>query len=822
MAARTAGLLTRASAFHGRSKPVRDEDEGITAAERRDILASIDQVAIGNRINRGASRAAIVARKKGFVFPLVVNLIVILVTGATILALAFIFRERDQSIEAGSVVVTSAEGKLIQEIKRESDSKLQEKDRAISDIQGRLSSIDKQRSDLVASFEQRIALREAELRSSLKAELDREKQRLTDLGLSESAIQSRLKKFEAEKMAEYNSQLEAFKKQAAADKAAVDARLAQARDEYQKNISGLNDERRKILDDAKSREDQLRATMDAKTKELEGQSAAAQASLAKAQSDLSRLEDQRSRAQATEDRTLGLYGSIRTSLRDRRYEDALASITNLESYLNDPSVLAIPAIQARRAADLFVADALRSLARTELERTSVDSTKLLIQAELLASARDASAAGDKALKAGDFAAAAARYRDSLATVPEILAAHDYFMNRARDEEAARRARLDTALAEADRAWKSGDAEASVGRYAEALSALSLDEGARSAMLARIGQAGAESAAKAGKAADSRAARESLAVANRSLAAGRWNEAIAGYIGLVASWPAAEQVSEALKGIGAARAGMDRDYEARAAAYEKTIADLKAEAQRSSDAFQEQIKTFSSSLQESRQGMAVYEKRLSDARAEQAASEKRLVDSRQESSVSEQRAAASEQRLAEARAQVQSSQDEIDRLQKQLAAVQSATAQAGLQAGTIRPADAASASAGDLKALAELRAQVGGLKQEYAAYLEAENVAAAKTGDSALLARQKRLAAFLGGNELKALFPELGGLVDSQITAYHQQISLETLRTAADIAIQATKAKTAAERGASLDSNARHYADDPTILGFINALREMLR
>jgi hypothetical protein len=297
MGIRTTGLLKRASEFHGRSKPaasastaleLQDEsDEGITAAERREIIASIDKVASRNRISVASGKSNVVPLKKGFVFPLVVNLLILVVTASALVALALIFRQRDQGVEAGGVAVTTAEGKLIQEIRRESDSKLLEKDKAITEIQDRLGSIDKQRGELAASFEQRVGQRELELRAALKVELDAERKRLTDLGFSEAAIQERLKKFEAERTAAFNLQLEGIKKKAEADKAAEDARLAQARDEYQKSIADLNDERKKIQGDASTREDQLRASMDAKTKELEGQSAAAKAGLAKAQSDLS-------------------------------------------------------------------------------------------------------------------------------------------------------------------------------------------------------------------------------------------------------------------------------------------------------------------------------------------------------------------------------------------------------------------------------------------------------------------------------------------------------------------------------------------------------
>jgi hypothetical protein len=684
------GLLKRASKLQEHESPSAwqasfsssDKDEGLTEEERREIVASIDEVASRTGISRGAGRSRAVPLKKGFVFPLVVNALALVFTAAVLLGLALIFRRQDQSIAAGNAVVTTAEGKLIREIKRESDSKLQEKDKAIAEIQGRLSSIDRQRNELAASIEQRINARETELRAALQAELDRERALLAERGLSESDIQERIKKIEAQKTAELNRKLDEFRQKVEAEKAAEEARLALVRDEYRKNISDLNEERKKILDEAKKNEERLRASLDARAKELEGQSAAAKASLAKAQSDLSRLEEQRGRTQAAEDRILGLYGSIRVALRERRFEDSLSSIAALKSYLDEPSLLSVANLQARREADIFIAEALGSLARTELERAKVDVSKLLGQAELLAAARAASTAGTKALKAGDLATAAAKYRESLAAVPEILAAHDYF-------------------------------------------------------------------------------------------------------------------------IAGARKGMEMDFAARAAAYEKTIADLRSDAGRSASSLQDE----SASLKAALQG----------AKDAQASTGKSLAES-------ERGRAESEKALAEAERNLEASKAEVERLQKRLEAAMALSAEASAKSGAVsgETAAAAAASASDARALAELRARANALSEEYASYLKTEKAAAGATGDFAIVDRQKRLIGFLGGKEVKTLFPELGTLVDSQISSYRQQISLETLRTAADIAIQAATAKTAGEKRAALDANARHYADDPTISDFISTLRELLK
>jgi hypothetical protein len=780
------GLLRRASRFHAPSHasdwraPLSssEEDDGITAEERRAIIADIDQVASRTRIAGSAARSSPKPAKRGFVFPLVVNVLAIGFTAACLLALALAFRQRDQVTAELSSAVTTAEGKLIREIKRDSDSKLQEKDKAIAEIQRRLSSIDRQRGELAASIGQKISEREAELRAALKAELDAERAKLAGKGYSEADIQDRIKKLEAQKTAEFNRRLDEYRRSVEAERAAEEARLAQVRSEYQRDISGLNEERKRILDEAKRSEDRLRASLDARARELEGQGAAARESLARAQAELGRLTEQRAKSAAAEERIVGLYGAIRAALRERRFDSALASVSALDSFMADPSVASDPSLKARREADLFISEALGSLARIELERSSADVTRLLGQAELLASVRESSAAGARALRAGDAAAAAERYRAALAAVPEILAAHDYFMSAAREADAAEAARLKAALEDAERAWRAGSFAECSRRYAEALSALPIDEAQRAAMLARLARPDPASVAAAAKASDSAAARDAYASASRNLAAGKWPESIALFAGLVGAYPAAEQVPAALEGIGTARAGMESDYAARAAAYEKSIAELRAEAGAAATGLQSESATLG----------------------------------------------AAEKAQAEAERQLKAAQSEIARLQRQLEAAAAASAEAAARSGAVPPeaAAAAQAASADSLALAELRGRAKALQDEYASFLGAERAAAGAGGDFAVEEGRARLAAFLGGKEVAALFPELAGIVDARLGAYRQQLSLETLRTAADIAIQAASARTAKDKDAVLDVNAKHYSTDRTISDFIGVLRDLLK
>ncbi len=787
---RNSGLLERASALRrqhrvssrnapelaGARRPAapkpaeREGEEGISEDDRAEILAAIEGVSRGNRISAGSELMILHPRRKGFVFPLAVNVIAAILTVGGLLGLSLFFGRSRAGVQEGQGVVASAEGKLIQEIKKESESKLLEKDKAIADIQGRLMTIDKQRSDLASSLEDRVKAKEAELKASMQVELDKERKRLTALGLSEDAIKQRLKAFEDQKNAEFNRELAAFQKQVDAEKAAKDAELAGLRDEYQKNISSLGDERKKIQDEASAREQTLRSTLDAKTKELETQTAAAKAGMDKAKADLAQLQDQKARAQSAEDRILGLYGTIRAALRDRRFEDAAAGTAALVSYLNDPTVVSAPSIQGRREADLFIADALGSLARGEVAKASEDSSLLLRQSELLASVRDSVATAGKALRAGDTATAQAKYNQALAAVPEILAAHSYFIDKARDEETLRVAKLNDSLAAGDRSYKAGDLAGASARYSEALSYLPIDERARSSIAQRFAQAGAAEADKARRAADTKAAADPAAAARRDLAAGHWQQAIAGYLGVISAYPAADQTAESVKGIESARAGMVKDSDSRTAADAKTIADLKA----ATDVSAADLRT----------GLADLQKRY-DASLARAA-----------------------------------------QLEKDLATARSDTAKAAAEAASTSQAAAAAAQAGDIAALKKEVDRLKGVEtaynqviDAYSSYSSSEDQARKGADAGAAIAAKASLDAFLDNPATQAAFPRMGERVGRLLQDYQKSLSSETLLSAAEIAIEATRLKTPKEKQDYLDAQATRYATaNPQLKDFIDKFK----
>lgn len=756
------------------------EGSGIDADDRREILEAIDKVASSNRISAGPESFVLKPRRRGLLFPLLVNLAALVLTAAAVLGLKEISARREAAVVQSGTAVSTAEGRLLQELKRESDSKLQEKDKAISDIQNRLLALDKERGDLASSMEERVKRREADLKAELAAALEKERQRLGEQGLSEIAIQERLKRLEAEKSAALRRELETFQKQSEAEKKAAEERFARLRDEYQASIASLVDDRKRIQDEASRRESELRSSLEAKARELESQSAEAKADLAQARSELARLQAQKDRDDAVEDRIIGLYGSIKAALRDRSFAAAADGAAALSAYLNEPAVAQSPALQSRRETDLFAADALGALARAEIARTGADATKLLNQAELLAAARNASTAASKALRAGDVATAQAKYREALEKIPEILAAHEFFLGRLREEETARLARLKESLSLADSAYRAGDTATASLRYAEVLEYLPIDEATRRTLAARFGQVSISMSEKARREADTKAARDPLSAARKDLAAERWAAALHGYVGVLAAFPLAEQAIDAQRGVASALEGMEANARAKAEADARTIADLGSEMNR--------LKAES-------------EKNIAERDTERA----KLV------------------------AEADDKDARIAKLEELLSKAQRESAGAAAAASAASPAAAQAAKEGDITALkaevdrlSVVAAKYDRITSSYAEYASAEDSALAAGGPGSLVDARTKLEAFLGAAELREVMPGFRDRISRYERAYQEAGQREVLYNALDLVDGAIRAKDSDARERYFSDLEQRYADAPAMLDFLKGLRKSIR
>lgn len=761
---------------------------GISPDDQREIERQIDAVSRRSKLSIRSEDFIVKPQRKGFVFPLVVNVLALLVTAAVVLFLSQLFHQRDLEIASSASSLETAEGKLLRELKREAETKLLEKDKAIADFQSKLIQLDKERAALAANINERVSSREAQLRAALKSEIEAERARLAAESMSDAAREARLKNYENQKNAELDRQIAAARKEAEAEKAAAENRFNQLKEEYQKSIASLSDERKKLQDETKRREAEIRAETEASIRALAAQGAETQAKLESARSQLAALEEQKNRRAVVEDQIIGLYDGIRSALRERRFEAAVTSANALVSYLNDPAVVSDQSLKARRDTDLFVAETLGIYARNELARATIDTTKLLEQASILAAAREASLAAQNALKSGDTATAQARYAEALAKVPEILAAHSYFIERSQAEEETRKARLMENLDAADRAFKSKDFSLMLSRYSSALEYLPVTSNEKQKLISQIGRAAAAEV-EASAAADAtarttaqtalaeeqtKAARPLAMEASRRLSTKEWAQAIAAYTELISRYPRADQVETALSGIRAASAEMASSAEAERT---KTKEAIHAEIERAEEA---------------------------RARADAALAE-----------------------LAQARLSESKLKADIENLKRQLSEAQEKTASAAASSSAGSSAVEA-ARAGkiieleaEVKRLSTIASRYEEIVANYKSYRDFESLNLS-TDTEALVAASAKLDTFLDSEAVRQTLPGLRDSIARYREAYIRSGQREVLYNALDILEGALRLRDDTARQRYFKDLESRFEGDSGMLAFIEGLRKNIK
>ncbi len=616
----------------GRDEFAFDPDSGISEEDQKDVLRQIERVATQNRMDVRPEEFAVKAAKRGILFPVLVNLVAVIALVGGLGALYFFFQKGETQLSRSETGTITAEGKLIETFKKESEARLLEKNQQINQIQDRLQQIDKQRQDLQANMDSKIQERESQLKASMAAELEAEKARLQKQGLSEKDINSRLAALEAQRNAESSRQLEAFRAQAETDRQKADENLKALQAEFNSNLSKANLERQQVLDESKKREADLQAQLEQKTKEAASTQASSQQALAAFQS-------QKQQEDLVAGQLVGLYTVVKADISARDYPKALASLQAIRDYVTRADVAVLPAIQQRQDVDLFVVDSLSSYVQGQLSPAAMDTSSLVAAAGQISEVRTAVSQADTQARAGNIAEAEVLYDKALAVIPEIARSYAYFTTKARDAQSAREQVLNAGLTRAEAAFDAGRDPDMLAAYKDALSYLPETSVRLDTTLSNILSAGSEQGRTRTLADQGRAAAPILSQAEASLSKGKPADALSRYLTILDRYPQSPQAPAAVKGISKAAAALSDSADARLSAQEKELGAQVAALQGSKDnaaAFQKKI-----------DALAAENQRLKTA-ADKAAAD---AAARQATAVGQQSAPGSSQDLASLRARL---------------------------------------------------------------------------------------------------------------------------------------------------------------------------
>lgn len=396
-----------------------EETSGISEADQREIREEIERVAAENRIQVSGDLLEYTPQRNGAIFPIVANLAGLLLLGAGILVLFLLFRSEDASIRSAQQSVAATESRLIQELRRETEAQLAEKEAEIEQIVARLESISQERAALARDIEEQIRQREAELEEQFRAELEAERRRLQALNLTETEIEARLAEYEAQKRQEYNERLAAFQDRMLAERERLEEDLDSLESQFSQTLEQANQERQAILQESEARISELQSEFQARLDQSE-------AELSAAQRQLNRLSQSREREALIRGQITGLYGTISENLQEGAYEAALENLDTLETLLNEAATFQVDALREERATNLFMVRTLREYIRNIQETNNPETLARLSDASLVLRAQELRDEAESALQAGNEELARTLYRQALETIPAVAESFAYF------------------------------------------------------------------------------------------------------------------------------------------------------------------------------------------------------------------------------------------------------------------------------------------------------------------------------------------------------------------------------------------------------------
>jgi len=260
---------------------VLDDSSGISVEEQKEILSQINGIAEENRkkLSQNASQSEktplINAKKKGSVFPLIVNISAIVIIGIGLLLLISFNSSVDSQARTGSVVYNFTERALIEEIRK--------------------------------STAEQIAVKEMEI----------------------ALISSRMEEIDKELLQLYSSNISLTSEQIAARE-----RLLASQENFRKELSVLNEERSRILEASRVREAQLRAQLDERTREFAAAELKVSGELEAAMKELEQLTNEQQKLNAIDAHFAGSLTSISEMIQKSQYDQAVQSTANLREFIN--------------------------------------------------------------------------------------------------------------------------------------------------------------------------------------------------------------------------------------------------------------------------------------------------------------------------------------------------------------------------------------------------------------------------------------------------------------------------------------------------------
>ena len=383
------GLYHRALQIHSRTPAaVSDEDAGISGEERLEIAREIEEAVSRARIEIGPEAFTLVARRRGFRFPLILNLSAALLLAAGIPVLLWAFHVQEQVFSAGVTAVTGAEGRLLETMREEAERRLGEKDREIADQVRRMSALRSERDRLREDMADRIRAKEKELQDDLERKLRDQRDRLGGR-LSEEQVIARLAALEEQLRERLTREVNEFARREQDAAARRELEIERGLESAGTGLEAVRSERGRLAD----------------------------AIPAPAPPAVETAE--RERETLVVDRLRAIYGSVRTHVAAGDYPRALRELEQLEAVLSPQGIAGLGFLERLRPGELDTAESIRRLIAVAQRQPQPAAADRVLQT--VATLADQA---DRRLRAGDDDGAMSLYTAALAEIPAAGRSHE--------------------------------------------------------------------------------------------------------------------------------------------------------------------------------------------------------------------------------------------------------------------------------------------------------------------------------------------------------------------------------------------------------------
>ncbi len=351
------GLLDRAIILHDQFL----EMESIPRDERDKIIDEID-----SEMNRG--KLSITdktfkfdsARKDGR-FPLVLNISALFLLVILGLYSYQRFKSDEETLISRSQALNRTESRIIQQIKKESEEKLNEKDREIETIKLNMGRLQEEQSLLIMASRAEITRLEEALKEELDRQFSAEEEKLKEGGLTAEALKLKLDELKQRLDEDFlKSQKELIQKVEADRRLKEESLLVQI-ESYRDSLKTAEEERDHLVEQIKreqaGRERRLR-------EEYEAELARQEQIIAGERDELQELRQIRDRSRNEEfilNQISASYKQIAEAVSRKDYLQAESGILSLETLIDREDLSGYPGLDSRKAADRLLLTALSTL-----------------------------------------------------------------------------------------------------------------------------------------------------------------------------------------------------------------------------------------------------------------------------------------------------------------------------------------------------------------------------------------------------------------------------------------------------------------------------